>query len=145
MKQFFSEVLFALLLLLRLVVCDIGGVASLVIGVITLNNIIVLSLFNHLNLVNTSLAISTSYSSKAHISVFTTLTLGTTSKSLRRSSLMMLFMVSMMMMMILTVLVEGEGTNERLTISAGFSSQLASAKDALTTNQEDQEELSIHD
>merc|ERR1719348_1752526 len=58
-----SEVLLAFFLLLRLVVCDIGGVASFIIRVITLDNIIILSLFNHLNLVNASLAIGTRSSS----------------------------------------------------------------------------------
>merc|ERR1711872_834714 len=55
----FSEVLFTFFFLLGLVVCDIGGVASLVIGTRS----------------------GSGNSSKAHISVFTTLTLGTTSKS----------------------------------------------------------------
>merc|ERR1712156_862379 len=85
-KTALPEVLFTFLFLLGPVVCDIGSVASLVIGMVTLDHIIILGLLNHLNLVNTSLAISTrsgsGNSSKAHISVFTTLTLGTTSKSL---------------------------------------------------------------
>merc|ERR1719320_2132059 len=51
------EVLLALLLLLGLVVGDIGGVAPLVIRVVTLHNIIIFSLLHHLNLVNTFLAI----------------------------------------------------------------------------------------
>merc|ERR1719205_320515 len=59
----FPEVLLALLLLLRLIVCDVSSVASLVIGVITLHNIIILSLLNHLYFVNTFLAISTGASS----------------------------------------------------------------------------------
>merc|ERR1711902_185072 len=86
------KVLLALLLLLGLVVGDIGGVAPLVVRVITLNNIIILSLLNHLNFVNTSLAIRTrsgsSDSSEAHIGVIATLTLGTSSKRLGSSSLM---------------------------------------------------------
>jgi len=65
------EVLLALLLLLRLVVGDIGGVASLVIRMVTLNNIIILSLLNHLDLVNAPLAIGSrggsSDGTKAHI------------------------------------------------------------------------------
>merc|ERR1719435_387998 len=64
-------VLLALLLLLGLIVCDISSVTPLVIGVVALHNIVILSLFNHLHLVNTSLAIitrtSSSNSSKAHI------------------------------------------------------------------------------
>merc|ERR1712024_260644 len=52
------EVLLALLLLLGLVVGDVGGVAPLVVGMITLNDVVVLGLLHHLNLVNTSLSIS---------------------------------------------------------------------------------------
>merc|ERR1719232_2337581 len=66
-----SEVLLALFLLLGLVVGNIGGVAPLVIRVVTLHNIIILSLLNHLNFVNTFLAIrsrsSSSDGSKANI------------------------------------------------------------------------------
>merc|ERR1719273_2771193 len=51
-------VLLALLLLLGLIVGDVGGVAPLVVGVVTLHNIIILSLLNHLHLVNASLSIS---------------------------------------------------------------------------------------
>ncbi len=73
------EVLFAFLLLLRLIVGHIGGVAPLVIAVVTLHNIIVLSLLNHLNLVNTPLSISTSLGSsngtKTHISTGSSSTL----------------------------------------------------------------------
>merc|ERR1719431_1730883 len=51
------EVLLALLLLLGLVVGGVGGVAPLVIGVVTLDHIVILSLLHHLHLVNTLLAI----------------------------------------------------------------------------------------
>ena len=51
------EVLLALLLLLGVVVGDVGGVTSLVVAVVTLDHVIVLSLLNHLDLVNTSLAV----------------------------------------------------------------------------------------
>ena len=65
------EVLLTLLLLLGLVVGHIGGVAPLVIAVVTLHHIIILGLFHHLHLVNATLTISTSLSSsngpKAHI------------------------------------------------------------------------------
>merc|ERR1711874_220911 len=53
-----SEVLLALLLLLGLVVGGIGGVASPVVRVVALDNLIVLSLFYHLDLVDTPFAIS---------------------------------------------------------------------------------------
>merc|ERR1711970_41795 len=72
-----SVVLLALLFLLGLVVGDIGGVAPLVVRVITLHNIIILSLLNHLNFVNTFLAIrsrsSSCNGSKAHICIIATL------------------------------------------------------------------------
>jgi len=81
-----SEVLLALLLLLGLVVGDIGGVTPLVIRVITLHNIIILGLLNHLYFVNTSLAISSrsssGNSSKANIGIVTSLALGATGKGL---------------------------------------------------------------
>merc|ERR1712177_1096 len=82
----FSEVLFAVLFLLRLIVGDIGGVTSLVIAMVTLDNIIILNLLHHFNLVNTSLAIrswrSSSNISKAWCSTFRSLTLGTTGQRL---------------------------------------------------------------
>merc|ERR1712227_528452 len=86
MKTGFSEVLFTVLFLLRLIVGDISGVTSLVIAVVTLDNIIILNLLHHFNLVNTSLAIrswrSSSNISKAWCSTFRSLTLGTTGKRL---------------------------------------------------------------
>merc|ERR1719384_72189 len=51
------EVLLALLLLLGVVVGDVGGVASLVVAMVTLDHVIILNLLNHLHLVNTSLAV----------------------------------------------------------------------------------------
>ena len=53
------EVFIAFFFLLGLVLCYIGGVAPLVIRVITLHHLIVLSLLNHLHLVDTPLAITT--------------------------------------------------------------------------------------
>merc|ERR1719489_95366 len=74
------EVLLALLLLLGLVLGDIGGVAPPVVGVVALDNIVVLRLFDHLDLVNTPLAISTSSSNgrETHICVNLSLTIGST-------------------------------------------------------------------
>jgi hypothetical protein len=57
-KATLPEVLLALFILLGLIVCDKSSVAPLVIGLITLQNIIILSLLNHLYFVNTSLAFS---------------------------------------------------------------------------------------
>ena len=53
------EVLLALLLLLGVVVGDVGGVAPLVVAVVALDHVIVLCLLDHLDLVNTSLAVIT--------------------------------------------------------------------------------------
>merc|ERR1711922_9179 len=68
-----SEVLFTFFFLLRFIVCDIGGVTSSVIAMVTLNNFIIFSLLNHLYLVNTTLAISiwtsSSNSREANINV----------------------------------------------------------------------------
>merc|ERR1712106_982109 len=105
-------VLLALLLLLGHVVGDIGGVAPLVIRVITLHNIIILSFLNHLNFVNTSLAIgsrsSSSYSSKADVGVISTLTLGTSSKRLRSSPLIMIMFLMVSMVMVISVGIKWE-------------------------------------
>merc|ERR1711970_382308 len=145
-----SEVLLTLLFLLGFVIGNIGGVAPLVVRVVTLHNIIVFSFLNHLNFVNTSLAIrsrsGSSDGSKAHICIITTLTLGTSSKRLRSSPLMMIMMFIMVsMVMVISIGIEGEGANKRLSVSPdSLSPQLASAKDTLTTNQEDEKELSVH-
>merc|ERR1712128_179829 len=109
----FPKVLLARLLLLRLIVCDVSSVAPLVIGVITLNNIIILSLFNHLHLVNTFLP-SSSYGSKASIS-FVSLTLVTGSHRV----LSMFLMVSMMMIIFTGIGIEGESSYQRFSISPG--------------------------
>jgi len=50
------EVFVTFFLLLRLIVGHIGGVTSLVVGVVTLDNLVILNLLNHLNLVNTTFA-----------------------------------------------------------------------------------------
>merc|ERR1711962_1637137 len=75
------EVLLTFLLLLGLVVGYIGGVASPVIGMVTLDNLIIFSLLHHLDLVNAPLSISTrscsSNSSKAHINTIRSLTVNT--------------------------------------------------------------------
>merc|ERR1711942_25378 len=100
-KTILPEVFLTFLLLLRHVVCDIGGVAPLVVGVVALHNIIVLRLLHHLHLVNTLLP-SSSYSSKAGICI--SLTLITGSERLCGSFLIMIsmfFMVSMVMIMII--------------------------------------------
>merc|ERR1712142_49367 len=127
-----SEVLLTLLLLLGLVVCDIGGVTSLVITMVTLNNIIIFSFLNHLNLVNTSLSIrsrgSSSNISKAWGSTFSSLTLSSLGKRSRCTLgiSMIMFMVSMMMILI-AVGIEWEGVDQRFSIS-DLTSQLPGSK-----------------
>merc|ERR1712234_40869 len=77
----FPEVFLTFLLLLRLVVGHIGGVAPPVIGMVTLDNLIIFSLLHHLDLVNAPLSISTwscsSNSSKAYINTIRSLTVNT--------------------------------------------------------------------
>merc|ERR1719347_2228637 len=128
-------VLLALLLLLGLVVGDVGGVAPPVIGVVALHNIIVLGLLDHLHLVDTSLTISPgtsgSDSTEANISVVTSLSLTTTSKSLRGISFMVVMVVIMMsMMMIISIGVEWKGSYKRFSIPVHLSPQLTGTKDA---------------
>jgi len=97
------EVLFTVLLLLGLVLGDIGGVAPPVVGVVALDNIVVLGLFDHLDLVDTPLAVSTRSGGcngrEAHISVVS-LTLGT-SLELDRwvASIVVTLMVALMVTM----------------------------------------------
>jgi len=50
------EVFITFFLLLRLIVGHVGCVTSLVVGVVTLDNLVILNLLNHLNLVNTTFA-----------------------------------------------------------------------------------------
>merc|ERR1719412_2648601 len=67
------EVLLTLLLLLGLVVGDVGGVAPPVVGVVALDHLVVLGLLHHLDLVDTTLAVSAGAGggdgAKAHVSV----------------------------------------------------------------------------
>ena len=114
------EVLLALLLLLGFVVGDVGGVTPPVIRMVALDNFIVFSLFNHLNLVNASLTISSrtssSYSWETDICISSTLTISTRSNVLRgdkASRGLNMFMMITMGMGISTLSVEGEGVEER--------------------------------
>merc|ERR1712198_510128 len=143
-----SEVLLALFLLLGFVVGGVGGVATPVIGVITLDNLIILSLFYHLHLVNTSLAISSRSSSsnswEAHINIIRSLTITTGGKALRSNggtcTGRSFFVMSMIMMVILSI--EGEGVEERSFSSLFRSSQLAGCLAA--SNKENNQNLSVN-
>jgi hypothetical protein len=128
-----SVVFITLFLLLGFVVGDISGVAPFVIRVITLNNIIIFGLFDHLNFVNATLATilrSRSYIIKAR---GTTLTLERKagSKILRWLTGSGFFMMSMMISMVSTMMlngsisVEGESVEKRSLISCGILPQLA--------------------
>merc|ERR1712131_554183 len=123
-----SEVLLTLLFLLGLVVCDIGGVTSLVITMVTLDNIIIFSFLNHLNFVNTSLSIrswgSSSNISEAWGTTLSSLTLSSLSKRCRCTA--GISMISMMML--ITVGIEWEGVDQRFSIS-DLASQLPGSKD----------------
>merc|ERR1712003_474394 len=122
-----SEVLLTLLLLLGVVVGDIGGVASLVVAMVTLDHIIILNLLDHLDLVNTSLAVgsggSCGHSSEAGGSISSSLTLSSGSEVLSGSPggmisvISMVSMVVMMVMMTTIVGVEGEGVDKRPLVS----------------------------
>merc|ERR1719458_2185937 len=98
------EVLFTLLLLLGLVLGDVGGVAPPVVGVVALDNIVVLGLFDHLDLVDTPLSVSIRTSScngrEAHIDVIS-LTLGTCPELCDRvASIVVTLVVSLMVTMV---------------------------------------------
>jgi len=138
------EVLLALLLLLGLVVGDVGGVAPLVVGMITLNDVVVLGLLHHLNLVNTSLSISSrggsSHGSKAHIRTFSSLSL-VTGGHFRVSMVIMIMMVG-----VIAIGVEGEGVDEGLAVPVDLdlTSQFPGPQHALAADDENKKQLSIH-
>jgi len=73
-KAAFDEVLFTLLLLLRLKVSGVSGVALLAVAVLALNDIIVFSFFNHDNLVNAPLSSSSNGSNVKSNLITTSLT-----------------------------------------------------------------------
>jgi len=141
-----SEVLLALLLLLGLVVGDVGGVAPLVVGVITLNHIVVLGLLHHLDLVNTSLSISSrggsSHGSKAHIWTFSSLSLVTAG----HFSVSMVITMVIMMVGVIAIGVEGEGVDEGLAVPVDLdlTSQFPGPEHALAADDENKKQLSIH-
>merc|ERR1719464_1317717 len=148
------EVLLALLLLLGVVVGDVGGVAPLVVAVVTLDHVIVLNLLNHLDLVNTSLAFSVGRSSGDSIEagwVFLdsclSLTIISGSEVLNRIPSAVVPVISMVVMVVMVTLivgVEGEGVDKRLALPGTQPPQLPGAKDALAANGHDEKQLCIH-
>jgi len=143
------EVLLALLLLLGVVVGDVGGVASLVVAMVTLDHIIVLNLLNHLDLVNTSLAVgsgrSCGHSSEAGGSITSSLTLSSGSEVLSGSPGGMISVISVVIMMVTVMVVivgvEGEGVDKRPLVSVLHSPQLPGAEDALAANSDGEKQL----
>ena len=118
-----SEVLLALLLLLGVVVGDVGGVASLVVAVVTLDNIIILDLLDHLDLVNTSLAVGSGGGSgniiEAGGGVRSSLTLSPGPERLGGGpgGVIVTVVMSMVSVVVITTVgVEGEGVDEGLAI-----------------------------
>merc|ERR1712002_81363 len=125
------EVLFTVLLLLGLVVGDIGGVAPPVVGVVALDNIVVLGLLDHLNLIDTSLAVSTRTGScnsrEAHIGVVS-LTLGTRLELYGRVASIVVTLTMVTMVTVNTLVrVERESIDKRSLISCSVSSESTSS------------------
>merc|ERR1719239_227114 len=145
------EILLALLLLLGVVVGDVGGVAPLVVAMVTLDHVIVLNLLNHLDLVNTSLAVGSGRGSgdisEAGGSIGISLTLRSGREILRRSPDAVISVVSMTMSMVMVIIgigVEGEGVDKRLAVSLSHAPELSAAKDALAADGDDEKQLCIH-
>merc|ERR1719464_2366397 len=146
------EVLLALLLLLGVVVGDVGGVAPLVVAVVTLDHVIVLNLLNHLDLVNTSLAVGSGRGSGdiieagGFLDCCLSLTIISGGEALNRIPGCVISMISMVMVVMVTPIVgiEGEGVDKRLAVSGTQSPQLPGAKDTLAANGHDEKQLCIH-
>merc|ERR1719193_1939538 len=123
------EVFLAVLLLLRLIVGGVGGVAPPVVGVVALHHIIVLRLLHHLHLVNAPLSIgarsSRGHSREAHVDIGA-LSVVSASKGRCRTGSMVVMVV---VLLASRFLVEGEGVGERaLVTSLCVAAQLPSSK-----------------
>merc|ERR1719430_3034633 len=124
------EVLLAVLLLLGLIVGDIGGMAPPVVGVVALHHIVVLSLLDHLHLVDTPLPVvarsGSRNSREAHIDI-RTLSVVSASKSRHMSGSMVVVVV---LLLPGGFLVEGEGVGERALVRSlmQVATQLSSSK-----------------
>merc|ERR1711892_1003068 len=142
LHQRISVDLLTFFFLLRIIVGDIGCVTSLVIRVITLNYIIILSLLHHLYFVNTSLTITTrgnsSNSTKAHISVISSLSGRTRLKTLTGTGSMFLMVT---VMVIISLGIKWEGSLQ-ISLFPGIITELASSKDTVSSNKENKESLS---
>merc|ERR1712133_325234 len=118
------EVLLAVLLLLRLVVGGVGGVAPPVVGVVALHHVVVLGLLHHLHLVDAPLAIRTRSSSSnrrgAHVHISS---LPLIPAHQLRGLPMVAGVVSMVSMVLLTssLLVEGERVGQGTLVPRNVS------------------------
>merc|ERR1719481_1324537 len=126
------EVLLTIFLLLGFIVGSVGGVAPPVIGVVTLDHIIILGLLHHLHFVNTLLS-SLSNFAKVRGSTLS-LTTGTAFKSIGITMISMVFsmvvpmscMISMVISMFMNfviLLVEGESSKQIFSLPASVSPQ----------------------
>merc|ERR1712121_624800 len=123
-----DEVLLALLLLLGLEVGGVGGVALLGVAMLALNDIIVLGLLNHHDLVDTPLT-GSGNGSNVQGDIIITSTLASVTGGERGLSCMSLVMMVVMMVVMSSVagsltvaLVEGEGSPQVLALSVGAGS-----------------------
>merc|ERR1719481_2124573 len=109
------EVLLTIFLLLGFIVGSVGGVAPPVIGVVTLDHIIILGLLHHLHLVNTLLPSLSNFTKVRSSSL--SLTAHTAFKS-RDFMVSMILMMSMVLMMSVSsiLLVKWECSSQRLSI-----------------------------
>merc|ERR1712002_660309 len=92
----FLEVLLAIFLLLGLIVGSVGGVASFIIGVVTLDHIIILGLLHHLHLVNTLLPSLSNFTKVRSSSLSLTAHTAFKGRDLMVSMILMMSMVLMM-------------------------------------------------
>merc|ERR1719443_1912446 len=122
---------------------------------VALDHVIVLNLLDHLDLVNTSLAIGSGGGScdisEAGGGIRGSLTLGSGSQVLGRvpgviSVVTVVFTVGMVLTMVIiaSVGIEGEGVDQRPLASVLHSPELTGAKDALAANSDDEKLLCIH-
>merc|ERR1712234_79767 len=128
-----SEILLTFLLLLRLIIGDIGGVAPPVVGMVTLDNLIILSLLHHFHLVNAPLASCrcSSYSTEGHTVITLTISTGNqvgAGSSGRGWGNTLLMVVVVGMVLLIRVGIKRESVEQRplspLLLLDGFSSQL---------------------
>jgi len=123
-----DEVLLALLLLLGLEVSGVGGVALLGVAVLALNDIVILSLFNHHDFVDTPLTGSGNGSNVQGNIIATSLTGTTGIKGIVSVGMLMSMVVLVVVFMgsvtssISITLVEWEGSPQVLALPAGTSS-----------------------